>query len=160
MKIHSVKSALVGVVIVASLTLASCSGAQVEVAPSPDVPAAIAQVTVGKNLSFKVEIADDPQERDQGLSGRESIAPGTGMYFEFQEPSEPEFWMPDMAFSLDLGWIRDGTLIGKVTMHPCTYPNPNACDRFSPPGPIDSVIEVPEGELGEAKIGDQVVLTK
>ncbi|OGG95907.1 hypothetical protein A2V95_03020 [Candidatus Kuenenbacteria bacterium RBG_16_41_7] len=74
----------------------------------------------GENINYvfinhykiKVELADTPQKRGQGLSGRQSLCENCGMLFVFQEPTIPNFWMRDMNFPLDIIWIKDSAVIG------------------------------------------------
>ena len=52
-----------------------------------------------------MDLADTPEKRFQGLSGREILEEGTGMLFVFQEERQHTFWMKDMRFPLDMIWI-------------------------------------------------------
>ena len=52
--------------------------------------------------SFSVEIADDPQERAQGLMFREALDPAAGMLFIFERPHEARFWMKNTLIPLDM----------------------------------------------------------
>ena len=52
-----------------------------------------------------VEVADTQAAQQQGLSGRESLAEGTGMLFVFDQERFLSFWMKDMNFPLDMVWI-------------------------------------------------------
>src|SRR3990167_10190204 len=68
-------------------------------APSTDQLADQNQNILSINgIEITVEIADDPNEQSQGLSGRESLAPDSGMLFVFPQPTMPGFWMKDMKF--------------------------------------------------------------
>lgn len=94
-----------------------------------------------------VEIALTPEEKAKGLSGRQSLAEGTGMLFVFDEPFTPSFWMPRMQFGLDILWIRDGTVIDISAQVP--YPDPATplaqLPTYSPRAPATHVLEVPAG---------------
>jgi len=61
-------------------------------------------VTVGE-VTFEVEIAGTADEQSRGLSGRDGLAPGTGMLFVYQIPQVSIFWMKGMRFPLDFIWI-------------------------------------------------------
>lgn len=52
-----------------------------------------------------VEIADDPQERAQGLMYRRSLADNRGMLFIFETPRETSFWMRNTYLPLDLVFL-------------------------------------------------------
>ncbi|HVZ75737.1 MAG TPA: DUF192 domain-containing protein [Candidatus Paceibacterota bacterium] len=92
--------------------------------------------------TVSVEIASTSAEQEQGLSGRTSLAEGSGMLFVFPDGSQPGFWMKGMNFSLDIIFI---TSSGKVItidrdLAPDTYPQ-----AFYPSGPIRYALEVPAG---------------
>ncbi len=98
-------------------------------------------ITIGNN-SLTVEIASTPQEQQDGLSGRSSLAEGTGMLFVFDPPMSEGFWMKDMLFSLDIIWAdASGTIVTvDQDLAPSTYPNvfrPSVLARY--------VLEVPAG---------------
>ena len=64
-----------------------------------------------RGVAIQVELADSPEKRERGLSGRPRLDPDRGMLFLFAEPGFPGFWMPDMHFDLDLVWIRSGRVV-------------------------------------------------
>jgi len=51
---------------------------------------------------FGVEVADDPEERAQGLMFREKMAMAAGMLFVFPEPKQATFWMKNTPLALDI----------------------------------------------------------
>ena len=52
------------------------------------------------------EVADTPQERETGLMGRVSLAPGTGMLFIYPDEAVRSFWMKNTYLSLDMIFIN------------------------------------------------------
>ena len=53
-----------------------------------------------------VEVADTPEERSKGLSGREHLEEKRGMLFVFEQESRSHcFWMKDTTISLDIVWL-------------------------------------------------------
>ena len=107
---------------------------------------------------FQVEIADTIEKHATGLSGRNELEKGRGMLFVFDQPIIPGFWMKGMKFPLDIVWISNGKVIGLEenlppdhTLSPATY---------SPPKPVDMVLEINAGASEESKInvGDKTVL--
>ena len=54
---------------------------------------------------FTVEIADDPDERAQGLMHRPSMPSGAGMLFVYEGPQSLTFWMRNTLIELDMLFI-------------------------------------------------------
>ncbi len=74
--------------------------------------------------TFNLEIADDPKEMAQGLSGRPSLAKSTGLLFVFDQPGRYGFWMKDMNFPIDIVWLDKNKKILGVSknLQPDSYP--------------------------------------
>lgn len=94
------------------------------------------------NASLAVEVADSPNERAAGLSGRISLAENKGMLFIFKEPGFHPFWMKDMNFPLDIIWIDKNKKIAGIvnSASPDSYPR-----LFIPPEAVLYVLEVNAG---------------
>lgn len=101
-------------------------------------------ITLGENVAVKVEVADTPQTREKGLSGRESLAAGEGMLFIFPAPDTYIFWMKDMKFPIDIIWIRDREIVDIITDVPVPVPNQELSTYF-PKFPADKVLEAGAG---------------
>ncbi|WP_333818312.1 DUF192 domain-containing protein [Tabrizicola sp.] len=56
----------------------------------------------GGRESFAVEVADDNEERAQGLMFRTELAPASGMLFVYDSPKRPNFWMKNTLIPLDM----------------------------------------------------------
>ena len=102
-----------------------------------------------------VTIADSPQEREQGLSGRAQLPPDEGLLFIFGEPGAYGFWMKDMIFPIDILWfsaIRELIHVEEL-VSPDSYPT-----QYTPQGDSLYVLEVPAGfvEENEVNIGDKL----
>lgn len=62
--------------------------------------------------TFNVDVADDPQERAEGLMFVESMPTLTGMLFVYEAPSSVSFWMKNTLIPLDMIFAGpDGAVI-------------------------------------------------
>ena len=111
-------------------------------------PLPLQQLQVG-GANLLVDVADTPEKRERGLSGRSNLADNQGMLFVFNSSLVPGFWMKDMHFSLDMIWIDQNWTIVGVTKNipPSSYPQ-----TFQPPSPILYTIEVNAGWADRNKI--------
>jgi uncharacterized membrane protein (UPF0127 family) len=74
---------------------------------------------------FKVETVVTPNALTKGLSGRRTLAPGTGMLFIFDALDRHTMWMPDMYFPLDVVWLDETLSVVNITygLEPCAHVN-------------------------------------
>ena len=117
-------------------------------------------VRIGDAL-FPVDLALTPEQRSQGLSGREVMAAETGMLFIFENEGTFSFWMKEMHFPLDIVWIGADCAVVDVTLGaPPPEEGQALADlpRFSPSSPALYVLELNAGEFAEQGIdpGDLV----
>lgn len=68
----------------------------------------------GGQARFRVEVADAPAERRQGLMFRESLARGAGMIFVFDAPHAASFWMKNTLIALDIIFIHPDGRVARV----------------------------------------------
>ncbi|KIC08492.1 hypothetical protein RA19_20960 [Leisingera sp. ANG-M1] len=71
-------------------------------------------------IGFSVEIADDEQERAQGLMFRESLPRGAGMLFVYEHPQTAAFWMKNTLIPLDIIFLDENGLV--TTVHENAVP--------------------------------------
>ena len=125
--------------------------------PAPAKYLGLKTIKIGETL-VRVEVADTDRERIQGLSGRQSLEKGFGMFFIFQEPGGHGIWMKNMRFLIDIAWIDSDMRIVWVekNVSPETFPQ-----VFYPPSDVLYVLEVPVGTFEENNIdiGDFVSQT-
>jgi uncharacterized protein len=99
-------------------------------------------------LRFKVEVADDAEQRAQGLMFRESLPRFSGMLFVYPKAGPVAFWMENTLIPLDMLFFdASGTL---ATVHP----NARPLDRTPIPGgdEIRFVLEINAGLAAELGI--------
>lgn len=94
--------------------------------------------------SFDVEYVAEPDSRRQGLMGRKSLPPRTGMLFDFPEGTRPAIWMRNMVISLDLLYIDGNGEIAQIFrgVPPCRA---MPCEIYHATQPLRFVLEVPAG---------------
>ena len=114
-----------------------------------------AQVTVGMH-HVQVDVADTPERKSRGLSGRTGLAEDRGMLFPYARADQHGFWMFDMHFDIDIVWIRDGRVVD-VT-HGAAHDPPGDLPIHRPSEPADLVLEVPAGTAAQLgwRAGDPV----
>lgn len=126
-------------------TVAPVTTASAAPATSATTPALLTtEVMVGDD-SLDVWVADDREERQQGLRGVTGLPNGVdGMLFVFPRPATPNFVMSDTLIPLEV-WFFDeeGVLIGSHEMTPCAA---EPCPLYPAPGPVGWGLETPLGE--------------
>ncbi len=104
---------------------------------------------------LSVQIADEPKEMELGLGKRSMLAENEGMLFLFDTYSYPLFWMKDMQFPIDIIWIRDDMIVGFLENVPA-FSNENELPRYTPPLPINRVLEVRAGFVKKHHLASQM----
>jgi uncharacterized membrane protein (UPF0127 family) len=96
--------------------------------------------------TFEVESVVSPQALQRGLSGRKSLASGTGMLFIFPVLALQSMWMPDMRFPLDIVWLDENLSVVHITygLQPCLVKTD--CPSSSSKYESKYAIEMPQGD--------------
>ena len=122
-----------------------------------------------KEKCFDVEIADSPEEREQGLMLREAkdFGENQGMLFIFKNIGVYPFWMKNTLIPLDIIWISKDKEILKVVsiannVKPCKDNILTSCEVYTPDEKALYVLEVNAGFVDENKIeiGSRVTLSE
>lgn len=117
----------------------------------------VQEVVTVAGREVRVDIADTPEKREQGLSGRSLLTPDTGMLFVFPQEGRYGFWMKDMRFAIDIVWIgSDGRVVSIAQgVSPDTYPQ-----SFISSEPARYVLELPAGfsDRYDLRVGDRIGL--
>lgn len=111
-----------------------------------------------KEQTFKVEVADTPEEQENGLSRKKSLPEDQGMLFIFDSPTTPAFWMKEMQFPIDIIFIADTTV---TTIHENVQPpetETSPLRLYKPTAPSDKVLELNAGKVAELglQVGDTI----
>ncbi len=92
-------------------------------------------------LRLNIEIAHDPDQRNQGLMWRKKMGENEGMLFVFDAPEMQSFWMRNTYISLDLIYINEKFEVVTVLKNV-----PTLNDTPRPSGkPAQYVVEVNAG---------------
>ncbi|MBS3816936.1 MAG: DUF192 domain-containing protein [Candidatus Thermoplasmatota archaeon] len=107
----------------------------------------------GEAIEVKVEIADEEDERTEGLMHRESLCEDCGMLFVYEESEHRSFWMKNTHIPLSIAFISEnGTIMEIQQMEPETTESHVSED------PCRYALEVNQGFFQEnhIKAGDTV----
>ena len=117
-------------------------------------PLQTSEIVVG-GVPLTVELAYQPADLQRGLGYRDSLAPGTGMLFLFEQPAPRSFWMKGMRFCIDIIWIENGVIQGAAESV-CPEQDGTADSDLTShvsPVPVTYVLEVPAGWLDAYGLG-------
>ncbi len=113
------------------------------------MPGALAQMAVedltvvagAKSYAFKVEVANKPDQIQQGMMFRDKMEENTGMLFDFGEPREANMWMKNVILPLDMLFVdTDGTIV--AIAHNAV---PGSLRRINPGVAVKGVVELKGG---------------
>jgi uncharacterized membrane protein (UPF0127 family) len=141
--------------LLAALSLVSCSAQKKEVTDSPNPKLATSLLKVG-SAEVLAEIAATAVERERGLMFRSSLADGAGMLFIFDKDEQLGFWMKNTKLPLSLAYISsNGAIRQIVDLEPHSLATVQS--EFS----VRYALEVPRGwfERAGVKVGDKLDLS-
>lgn len=94
---------------------------------------------------WEVAVADERDERAQGLMGVTDLGGLDGMLFVWEADVASAFVMRDTLIPLDIAFFAaDGTLVDLLSMNPCTA---EPCERYQASGPYRYALEAPTGSF-------------
>jgi uncharacterized membrane protein (UPF0127 family) len=114
-------------------------------------------ITIGTQrgpAKFAVEIAADAGSQEQGLMYRRSMAPSSGMIFDFGRPEFVMFWMKNTYIPLDMLFVKPDGTISSITEDA----KPMTLTSIPSIEPVSAVIELNAGRAHALGIvpGDKV----
>jgi uncharacterized membrane protein (UPF0127 family) len=114
-------------------------------------PARTAAVLIdigSQRLTYRVELARTPAEREQGLMFRRQLDPDAGMLFLFERPALQTFWMKNTLIPLDMIFISaEREIVGIVA-----NAEPETLTGRGVPVPSQFVLEIGGGLAAERGI--------
>jgi len=101
---------------------------------------------------FDVVLADEGDERYQGLREREDIGPYDGMLFVFDAPSRSAFTMSTVPVPLDIGFYdASGKVVDRLLMKPCPDAQ-SSCPLYRATGEFSYALETLKGDLPDGDL--------
>lgn len=111
-----------------------------------------------KGERYRVEIADDPAERQLGLMFRDHLDADAGMFFIFPRAAPRAFWMKNCRIPLDILFFdADLRLINAhYSVPPCRS---RECPSYPSAAPAKYVLELNGGEAAGLNLepGDRLI---
>ncbi len=104
---------------------------------------------------FTVELAETPDQMEQGLMFRRSLAPDAGMLFDFKQPTVATMWMHNTLIPLDMLFVDQQGLIVNIAERAV----PESDATIAAVAPVRAVIELNGGTADrlDIKPGDRVL---
>ncbi len=113
--------------------------------PTKNIP----QVIINQQTFF-VEVASSIEQKNLGLSGRQSLAQNSAMLFVYDNYAVRFFWMKDMNFPLDIIWIKDSVVVACAENTPVF--TTGEITRITSPSAVNYVLETVSGTCQRYKI--------
>ena len=84
------------------------------VAAEESLETLVVQTSEGKEIEYKIEIADTTESRRTGLMYRREMPSNQGMLLDFEAPQKVAIWMKNTYLSLDIVYIDENGRIIKI----------------------------------------------
>lgn len=122
--------------------------------PAPEGVTAVVLTVIrpdGSTVEVCVWLADDPDERSQGLMdvGDPDLGGKAGMVFVYDTDVENAFWMRNTLLPLSIAFVdAEGAVVSTNDLEPCPA-GAQGCPAYAPAGPYRMALEVPQGRLDD-----------
>lgn len=105
---------------------------------------------------FRVEVADDEEERRMGLMFRESMPEDHGMIFVHPETQRMAYWMKNTRIALDILYFDEQRRLvsQQRDVPPCALGD--GCPSYASEGPARYVLELNAGQAAKLGLKDGV----
>ena len=114
----------------------------------------------GRTIELCVLLANNEQQRGQGLMNVTGLGRYAGMLFAFPAPTQTSFYMLDTLIPLSIAWFAEGgAFVSATDMQPCVTADASGCELYGATGSYLNAIEVPLGDLARHGIGEGSSLT-
>ena len=102
--------------------------------------------------SMRVVVADEVDERAEGLRRRETIGPYDAMLFVYEDPVLVAFTMSTVPVPLDIAFYdARGRVVTRLRMEPCTGSD-SECPTYRPEGEFRYALETLADELPHGRL--------
>jgi uncharacterized membrane protein (UPF0127 family) len=104
---------------------------------------------------FRVELAESPSQRMEGLQGRRTLDANGGMLFVFDATSVAAMWMKNTYIPLDMLFLDGAGSIVAIAENT----RPMSLQPIQAPEPVQAVLELNAGTVARLgiKLGDRVL---
>lgn len=102
---------------------------------------------------YKLEVAETPEQKQQGLMYREELADRSGMLFIYPSEMNNRIWMKNTLIPLTVIWLDNkARVIDIKKLKPCRQQN---CPIYGVDRPSKFIIEL-NAQFNELKPGDRI----
>lgn len=110
----------------------------------------------GVAVRLQIETANDARSRKRGLMWRKTLAPRSGMLFDFERPRRVRMWMKNTQIPLDLLFVTELGELVEIERNA----SPGSLRLIAPRHAVRYVLEINGGEASDFAfaIGDRVWL--
>lgn len=116
------------------------------------------ETVVLHGATYQVEVADTPEARAAGLSGRPRLGSNQAMLFVFDKDDYHTFQMKDMQFAVDIVWLDAQKRV--VHIERDVQPDSSPHKVYKPARRARYVLELAAGQAESVKLREMVMFGK